>query len=160
MSTRCQVQIIEKSQETHNMITLYHHSDGYPEYMVPVIYKAYIYEDHDKDEKTRAEKVARLIFYADPMGFVLEKGNALRGDIEYLYQLYCHFDHAENREIWEIDILKKDRDLSFRNRAFRLIKKGDEIGLKNYLDDENNIPTTLICQGQKIESLFEKYGAK
>jgi hypothetical protein len=160
MSTRCQVQIIEKFQEKHNMITLYHHSDGYPEYMVPVIYKAYICEDHGKNEKTRAGKVARLLCYADPMGFVLEQGNDLRGDIEYLYQLYCHFDHAENREIWEIDIFKKDWDLSSRKRLFQFIKNNDEEGFINYFEDENNIKKTLIEQRQKIESLFEIYGAK
>jgi len=160
MSTRCQVQIIEKIQDTTNIITLYHHSDGYPENMIPIIYRAYIYKGSDKDEKSRAGKVARLLCCADPNGFELEQGNDLRGDIEYLYQLYCHYDLTEKRAIWEIDIFKRDWDLSSRDRVFQLIKNGDEEGLRNYFDDENNIITTLIEQRQKIESLFEKYGAK
>ena len=160
MSTRCQVQIIEKFRDSINVITLYHHSDGYPEYMVPVIYKAYNYEGSFKEEKAKAGIVASLLCWADPMGFELEQGNDLHGDIKYLYQLYCRFDHSENRAIWEIDIFMKDWDPSSRDRIFQLIKNGDEEGMGDYFNDENNILTTLIEQRQKIESLFEKYGAK
>ena len=39
MSTRCQVKVGDGEES----VTLYHHTDGYPEYMVPTIWKAFNY---------------------------------------------------------------------------------------------------------------------
>ena len=89
MSTRCQVQVIEENLHWNEKVTLYHHTDGYPEYIVPKIYEAYCYKDgsqyphFNEERKGRAGKVASLLCWADPMVFEPEEGHELHGDIEY-----------------------------------------------------------------------------
>ena len=94
MSTRCQVQVIQEGMGSwEDKVTLYHHTDGYPEYMIPIINKAYNYKrkplwkgDTDLScgwEKGRAGKVASLLCWADPIVFEPEEGHELHGDIEY-----------------------------------------------------------------------------
>lgn len=86
MSTRCQVKI--QGLDTSYLVdppsrafTLYHHCDGYPENMLPLIGGAY----QDVWQAGRVGKAAAMIVGADPLGFELEDGHHLHGDIEYYY---------------------------------------------------------------------------
>jgi hypothetical protein len=106
MSTRCQVKVTQPNES----ITLYHHTDGYPEYMIPMIARAYHFQDetskkyyHDgKDwRKGRAGKVAGLICWSDPGTFEPEDTHTLHGDIEYYYLINVI---DEDKPRWEVSI--------------------------------------------------------
>lgn len=109
MSTRCQVQVIQEGMgDWDAKITLYHHSDGYPNYMLPCIEKAYQLSG-GQWEAGRAGKVASFLCAADPGQFEPEAGHSLHGDIEYFYKLYCL--NGSNGSLtehprWEIAIYK------------------------------------------------------
>ena len=84
MGTRCQVKVKEHGvicpQEE---VTLYHHFDGYPSNMVPLIAKAY-----EADWKHgRVGKVATFLVTQDAEGYEIEQGHELHGDIEWYYIL-------------------------------------------------------------------------
>ena len=93
MSTRCQVQVIQEGLsdlaggEWEDKVTLYHHSDGYPSYMLPKIKEAF-----DKYgvgwEAGRAGKVASFLCAVDPGEFEPEDSHELHDDIEYYYVLH------------------------------------------------------------------------
>jgi hypothetical protein len=113
MSTRCQVQVIQEGIWSEK-ITLYHHCDGYPDNILPIIQQAYdIGVTKDSGAKLglwelgRAGKVASLLCAADPGQFEPEAGHELHGDIEYYYRLYAVNKQggslAEN-PAWEIEI--------------------------------------------------------
>ena len=113
MSTRCQVQVIEiNGSQNSSKITLYHHTDGYPEYMIPKIFEAYCYEDNDHKNrewiKGRAEKVASLLCWADPGVFEPEDHHTMRFDISYYYRLFCNYSDDDKHVIWEIEIYERD----------------------------------------------------
>jgi hypothetical protein len=84
MSTRCQVKIVTAGvQSSKNEFTLYHHCDGYPSAMVPLIAAAYA-----PDWKHgRNGKVAAFVIAEDENGYELEQGHALHGNIEWYYIL-------------------------------------------------------------------------
>jgi len=121
MSTRCQVRVIQIGLSWEESITLYHHTDGYPEYMVPLIYKAMMehIEYHDnypymiKGEKGklrwqagRAGKVASRLCATDPEVFEPEVGHDLHNDIDYYYKLYVVNKLVfDNEIIWELEVL-------------------------------------------------------
>jgi hypothetical protein len=110
MSTRCQVEVIQEGMDGwKDEITLYHHTDGYPENMIPTINKAYKYKDKYESDwiKGRAGKVASLLCWADPGVFEPESGHELHGDIEYYYKLYCvnrKGGSCADKPTWEIEI--------------------------------------------------------
>ena len=81
MSTRCQVKIQGTDVNGSAAFTLYHHCDGYPSYMLPLIASGY----KDVWQAARAGKAASMLCAADPTGFELEQGHDLHGDIEYYY---------------------------------------------------------------------------
>ena len=87
MSTRCQVQIKNKEDK----VTLYHHSDGYPDWMVNVFYDASAYRntiaDYASFKFTRSGYVAGVLCIVDPLQFELLDYHDLHGDIEYYYIL-------------------------------------------------------------------------
>lgn len=109
MSTRCQVKVIGEGINPDEL-TLYHHTDGYPEYMIPLLTKAHGYEHPDGYDmswtKERAGKVASLLCWADPAVFEPESSHELHGDIEFYYKLYCG-----KSEEWEIEILDPDESM-------------------------------------------------
>jgi hypothetical protein len=84
MSTRCQVKIKEFGvTDPDNEFTLYHHCDGYPSSMVPLIAAAYA-----PDWKHgRVGKAAAFVVAEDVEGYDMEQGHALHGDIEWYYIL-------------------------------------------------------------------------
>ena len=81
MSTRCQVKVMGTDVNGSHAFTLYHHCDGYPSYMLPIIGKAYT----DKWQAERPGKAAAMLCAADPTGYEVEQGHSLHGDIEYYY---------------------------------------------------------------------------
>jgi len=81
MSTRCQVKVTGTDINNAEPVTLYHHCDGYPEYMLPTIAKGW----QDTWQAGRIGKAAAMICSADPTGFEIEQGHGLHGDIEYYY---------------------------------------------------------------------------
>ena len=130
MSTRCQVQI--KFEGNHeNDVTLYHHWDGYPENMIPLLIRAYgmgkagiirdylIYNDdlskmgkHYLSSLYSPAKAVNYVVAADPGGYEIESMNGslkLHGDIEFLYLLWISdeswriqcFSPRNNQLFWE-----------------------------------------------------------
>jgi len=81
MSTRCQVKVTGTDINGSDSFTLYHHCDGYPDYMLPLIAKGHI----DSWQAGRIGKAAAMVVSSDPTGFELEQGHELHGDIEYYY---------------------------------------------------------------------------
>ena len=107
MSTRAQVLVIqEELGGWEDKVLLYHHTDGYPEYMLPLLAKARSMAGGR--EAGGAGKVASFLCAADPGVFEPEAGFALHGDIEYLYRLYvanmAGGSMAENPR-WEVEVL-------------------------------------------------------
>ena len=115
MSTRCQVQVIQEGLDWEEKVTLYHHTDGYPEYMIPTIKKAYDY-DCETWVKGRAGKVASILCWADPAVFEPEEGHDLHGDIEYYYRLYLRNTNGgtlAEEATWELDVYEVDDESDY-----------------------------------------------
>jgi hypothetical protein len=100
MSTRCQVEV--KAGGFHfgsETVVLYHHCDGYPTHMLPVIAKAYkaaiaprVYGMVTLKQDWQAGlpgRAASQIVAADADGFDIESGTELHGDIEWFYSVEC-----------------------------------------------------------------------
>jgi hypothetical protein len=87
MITRCQVRVVQEGLSWDESVTLYHHSDGYPTYMLPLIARAYDMSGRDW-HSGRAGKAASVLCAADPGVFEPEAGHELHCDIEYYYTLY------------------------------------------------------------------------
>jgi len=97
MSTRCQVKVKQSGLSWDAEIMLYHHSDGYPEHMIPVIHKAFVEGMKPTDYGTfksenawsmgRTGHVGAMLCHVEPRQFEVESGMALHGDIEYLYEI-------------------------------------------------------------------------
>lgn len=119
MSTRCQVRI-EGCEGSDDVITVYHHCDGYPSWMVPLIEKAYrkaimpidyettvgdktvVHQYEHAGMLNRGGYMASAIVAADPHGYQIENGNGLHGDIEYLY-IIRPIGGTEDRPILKYD---------------------------------------------------------
>lgn len=134
MSTRCQVQVIQESVERvpwEQKVTLYHHSDGYPEGMLPLFQeahnKAIEYLQKRQDEMTarypslprdklntwelgRAGKAASFLCYAQPAQFEPEEGHDLHADIEYYYKLYV------SGAVWEVEVFDMPDNILLQQR--------------------------------------------
>jgi hypothetical protein len=63
--------------------TLYHHCDGYPSAMVPLIAGAY----KPEWKHGRIGKAAAFVLAEDSDGYEMEQGHDLHGDIEWYYVL-------------------------------------------------------------------------
>jgi len=98
MSTRCQVLIQTPSRQLWQgdnrsndeySAMLYHHCDGYPEYMYPTIEKAFKLQfkkdTYSQWQFGRPGKVASYLCSVDPSQFETERSLDLHGDIEFLY---------------------------------------------------------------------------
>ena len=91
MSTRCQVKVVQEGLSWEQAVTLYHHCDGYPSNMVPLIQRAHteaceaLPEPHQRCALGRAGKVAAQLCATEPDGFEPEEGHELHGDIEFYY---------------------------------------------------------------------------
>jgi hypothetical protein len=93
---------------------LYHHTDGYPTYMLPLIGKAFtlaVGENGDGWQVGRAGKAASFLCAADPGVFEPEQGLDLHGDIQYFYVLsvvnQTNGSMAE-KPAWNIQVFRGD----------------------------------------------------
>mgnify|MGYP001603708666 CR=1 FL=1 len=117
MSTRCQVQVIQEGLDELQTITLYHHSDGYPEHIIPCILKGFqlgkrghrfggkVYKADW--ELGRAGKAASYLCAAHPGSFEPEAGHELHGDIRFYYRLYLGNQNGgtyAEKPRWEIEV--------------------------------------------------------
>ncbi len=120
MSTRCQVKV----QDARDAVTLYHHTDGYPEYMIPKMVEAWQFGESDASDrdfkKGSAGRVASFLCAVDPGVFEPEEGHELHGDIEYYYVL-----HVTSRGplAWTVDIYQPSRKTFMEIRSIRDLKK-------------------------------------
>lgn len=95
MSTRCQVEVTSSGLEWKDSVMLYHHCDGYPSNMLPLIYEAYKTAvapgkyGSSAWEAGRPGKAASFLCAADPGQFEPESGDKLHGDIEWFYVVEC-----------------------------------------------------------------------
>lgn len=119
MSTRCQVKVIQEATQEGGytqQITLYHHTDGYPDYMLPTIQKAFKVIGENW-ERYRAGKVASYLCSVDAGVFEPEEGHELHGDIEFYYKLYVtgplDIGGGKNGQVWQIEILQPSRSKNF-----------------------------------------------
>ena len=116
MSTRCQVQVRHGDEQ----ITLYHHTDGYPSYMLPLFGKAY--ELSGKGwQAGRVGKIASFLCAADPGVFEPEEGAKLHGDIEWYYRIEPTGEtHIGACPLWHITVY----DVQGWGEAQTLVKVG------------------------------------
>jgi len=109
MSTRCQVTVIAENAPDE-AITLYHHTDGYPSYMVPCIAHAYaLYRETDSRISPRAGIAASWLCAADPGTFEIEAGRPKHGDLAFAYEIYLGESPRDEWEIAEIMHYRMDR---------------------------------------------------
>ena len=101
MSTRCQVRV----QDEHEAITLYHHCDGYPDNMLPLIASAH--EKYNTSFRSgRAGHSASFLCAADPEGFEVEEGHELHGDIEWYYRVAVLETPDRQRGLWNVTVYR------------------------------------------------------
>jgi hypothetical protein len=108
MSTRCQVLVEEIGTMWKEEVMLYHHMDGYPKNILPLIFAAFK-EGEIGWEKGRAGKVASFLCAVDPGEFEPESGFQLHGDIEWYYRLRLinsQRGSTAERPVWMVDIYK------------------------------------------------------
>lgn len=108
MSTRCQVKITEKGvKNDKEAVTLYHHCDGYPSNMVPLIAGAY-----KPDWKHgRIGKAVSFVVAEDVDGYDVEQGHELHRDIEWYYILEIKSEqHVAAIPEWTLNVYECDGD--------------------------------------------------
>jgi hypothetical protein len=169
MSTRCQVQVVEVEvgSKIEARISLYHHSDGYPNYIIPIIYKAYSWETNEDEEwkMTRAGKVASLLCWADPGEFEPEVDNDVRWDNSFYYRLYCSKAGDNKKAIWEVDIYGKKEMTHDEFEKRMKIDIFDYISMHKEIckicgatiEDRMLSEFVIIEEKQNIEKLIQKY---
>jgi hypothetical protein len=114
MSTRCQVKIISKDYERGTAITLYHHCDGYPSNMVPLIASAY----RPEWKHGRVGHAAAFLIAKEPDQFEPEEGHALHGDIEYYYVVTISSQgHVADVPTWNLTVYRCSLDMKVDNFA-------------------------------------------
>ncbi len=124
MSTRCQVHVHNEGLHYVEKLTLYHHTDGYPSYMLPILAKAHELSGGGW-EAGRTGKVASYMCAADPGIFEPEEGHELHSDIEYYYDVAPVNEHggsmAEEDVVWRVKVYKRharavyDRELTLND---------------------------------------------
>ena len=157
MSTRCQVKVIagkEKSLCFDENVTLYHHSDGYPGYMLELIGKAWTFGNRiSLDHKRRFQEfspkkpmdnpyayqldrpgyVGSFLCHVDPHGFMIEAGHDLHGDIEWYYVIDVGIKTHD--EEWKISVYAAHSNFE-DPPDLQLIMEGR---ISDFLNRKNNI---------------------
>ena len=165
MSTKCQVQVFEYDDSENPLNTLYHHSDGYPEYIIPKIFEAYSYGDQDPKDygnynflKCGAGEIASLLCWTDPGCFEPEDHHNFHGDIDYYYRLYFRkFYTDEQKPLWEIEIFKGRWDVFDYSWSFDQIKKYFNSRTERMLTGLTINDFSSIQERMPIEELVQKY---
>lgn len=117
MSTRCQVKVVQTGLPWDQEITLYHHTDGYPSNIIPLIHRAYHYGETIQPDWCRpswqfgrAGKCASYLCWADPGTFEPEAGNQLHMDIEYYYVIETHNSFEQEKPDWVVTVYEIGED--------------------------------------------------
>lgn len=112
MSTRCQVQVegryYESNKDNEEAFMLYHHCDGYPSNIIPLIVKAF--EAGQELTPSGCElccpaKVASLLCHVDPMQFEPLNHFDLHYDIAYFYKVIVGRNDKDEVE-WKIMVYR------------------------------------------------------
>jgi len=106
MSTRCQVRV----EGGESKLTLYHHTDGYPSYMLMLIQQAW-----DKYcrgwEGSRVSKAASALCAVDPLIFEPLDYHTLHSDIEWFYTINVRdTKYIGTTPVWKISVYKTSSD--------------------------------------------------
>jgi len=139
MSTRCQTKVRATGLPfEQDEITLYHHTDGYPTYMLPLFAKAYELGAAPRNGYSdawrlgRSGKAASFLCAADPGVFEPEANPQLHGDIEYLYVLTAQNKNGGSmaeHPIWKLAIYVPgetwDWDKQMTVANMRLLAEGE-----------------------------------
>ena len=114
MSTRCQVKIKEKGVDRQKeAVTLYHHCDGYPTAMIPLLACAY----QPEWKHGRIGKAVSFVVAEDPEGYEVEQGHELHGDIEWYYILEILSEtHVDAVPQWFLNVYKITGDIDADDR--------------------------------------------
>jgi hypothetical protein len=122
MSTRAQVFVAQSGLDWLQVVALYHHQDGYPTNMLPLIKLG---RDIGIDalatyELGRAGKAASMICASDPTGFEVEVSLDIHSDIEWLY--YVEVTNKEKIELskWLVTVYRPKEDFYSLKREPRL----------------------------------------
>ena len=100
MATRAQVFVsggIGATDGEKEEIALYHHCDGYPTNIVEIIEDAFFKYSRKKAghwKLGRVGKVASMLCSIDPLGFDVEIGTPVHGDLDWFYQLDVYWDNG------------------------------------------------------------------
>jgi hypothetical protein len=137
MSTRCQVRVEGGINSPGDTVTLYHHCDGYPTGMLPLIAQAV--EGRGEDWKMgRAGYAASVIIAQDQDGYEPESGHRLHGDIEWYYVVKV------GKPGWEVEVWRPSHDgtpekpgkLVVAMPAAQAALEAEQIEKRGYGDDE------------------------
>lgn len=106
MSTRCQVRV----EDNDSKLTLYHHTDGYPTYMLKLIRDAW--GKYCKGwEGARVNKVASALCAIDPLIFEPLDYHTLHSDIAWFYTINVHdTKHTGTEPVWTVSVYKASFD--------------------------------------------------
>jgi hypothetical protein len=110
MSTRCQVRI-ESKDGNQEVMMLYHHCDGYPSNIIPLIVKAFEAGQELSNggyELCNPGKVASLLCHVDPLQFEPLMHYDLHFDIAYFYKIVLERDQDGDPE-WKVAVLRIGR---------------------------------------------------
>lgn len=104
-------------------VTLYRHTDGYPERIVSDLHKAYKFSGGNYTSG-RTGKVASYLCAVEPGVFEPQSGHTINEGIEYYYKLYLvnrnHGNTAE-RPVWDLEIfIPKFSELKTVQKRVRL----------------------------------------
>ena len=136
MCTRCQVEVkAEGLSWKESSVMLYHHCDGYPTNMLPLIRESwdrFKNRDEMRWQLGRCGKVAAMLCWADPTGYEVERGVKLHCDIEWFYVVRClnsaGGSMAEDPR-WIVEVYVPEIGVGFCNRPVRekliLVDKGE-----------------------------------
>lgn len=125
MSTRCQVLVYGNVESNDRFVNLYHHTDGYPSYMMPLIakaHRAWLRSQQLDCLKGRSEKVASFLAGADPDVFEFHskhfrydegsKNPSFNCDLDYIYIIKIDGNdwdfqiRSTNRGFWDNPTLR------------------------------------------------------
>jgi|SRR3990167_1338098 len=131
MSTRCQVKVTNGEES----LTLYHHTDGYPDYMLPTIKKAW--EKYGQGwEGARVYKVASMLCAVDPTVFEPLDYHSLHGDIEYYYVIDCKGEsHIGAKPVWIINVYDVEFAIDNKGKDKERLKKIQTISVEKIIEE-------------------------
>lgn len=131
MSTRCQVEVTDGDHK----ITLYHHTDGYPSYMLPLIKSAW--KKYGKGwEGARVYKVASMLCAVDPTIFEPLPYHDLHADIEYFYSINCKGKMDMSSEpVWNVTSYEADFDFEQVKTRKQRLHKLDSVAVNKITEE-------------------------